>query len=649
MAAISITTQPTPTVTVKEGEAHTYSISASDTSSGSKGVLSYQWEKINTRTGEYVPIVGAIKPTYTIPSITETDANTYRCVVKNTYKEIKPLKEILIKDSNGNKIVDVDDEYLIGYRSFTVRTDPSTVYKTYPKAEAVSISSIETGRIAALKIISGGDLYTPGTYSLKSLSNVSSSGLGAIATFIVSDLNLNTTLVNSGQNYLDGVYNNIPLLSPKTVEIGATVGRNAKGNVLISNGKVRKVQITNSGINYSIGNELQLERPLELIKGYASVYADQTKSLITCTNHGLTDGDLVYISRFDEASDPILTKIFFVNTNSFYIYKNVVGTKAISSISKASQCKITSTNHNLIAGQIITISNVGGMTVLNENDYKVLTVVDSSNFIIANENSTTAVDSSSYGTYTSGGVFSLKLINVGYVSVITPDQYKFTVTGIQKSNSLVTTSINHNFIIGQKVHFSGLTTMIELNGLSGTIISDSFTTTTFRVDIDMTNFTNFSSGTGFVYPMKGATGNNATFRVISKKKSSVISASIITNGIKYALNDTLSVASADVGSSGSDFRAKVVGVNTKIVTGSPHGLGVGDIVGIDNVTGMTEINKLYGTITEIGDLSSFILNIDSSNFNFNSYTSNSGIVILQLTATLALGEEKTLSITSKPS
>lgn len=652
MSTINITSQPIDKKE-DEGKSVTFSITAEAVSEGNKGIISYQWEKINSRTGEYVPIIGAIKSTYTVPSITETDDTTYRCVVKNTYKEIIPLKEILIKNSSGKKVINVDDEYLIGYRSFTVRSNPSTVYKIYPKPEAVTISSIETGRIAKLKIISGGEGYnSPGDYTSKSLSNVTSSGLGAKGNFTVNNLYLNTAIINSGQNYLDGIYNNIPLLSPKAAEIGFSVGRSARANVLISDGKVKKVLIKDSGANYSIGNELQLERPIELIKGYVSVYSNQEKSLITCTNHGLTNNDLVYISRFNQISDPILTEAFVVDSNSFYIYKNVSGVKTISSITKAAQCTITSADHNLVEGQIITISAVGGMTQLNGNDYKILTVVDSSKFIIANENSSIAVDSSSYGSYTSGGVFSIKLTNVGYVSVVTPDQYKVAITGIQKINSLVTTSTNHNFDIGQKVHFGKITTMTELNGLSGTIISDSFTATTFRVDLDMQSFTPFSSGSGFVYPMQGAIGNNATFKVISKKESSIVSVSIADTGKKYAVNDILTVASGDVGGSGSGFQAKVVEINTKITTGSPHGLKVGDIVGIANVEGMTEINNLYGTITEVpvnSSTYSFILNIDSSNFNLDSYSSFTGIIIPQLTTTVSLGDEKTLSITSKPS
>lgn len=58
--------------------------------------------------------------------------------------------------------------------------------------------------------------------------------------------------------------------------------------------------------------------------------------------------------------------------------------------------QITSPNHGLITGAIITISNVGGMVQLNGNTYTI-TVVNANNFTL------NGVNNAAYGAYTSGG------------------------------------------------------------------------------------------------------------------------------------------------------------------------------------------------------------------------------------------------------
>jgi ubiquitin-activating enzyme E1-like protein len=60
---------------------------------------------------------------------------------------------------------------------------------------------------------------------------------------------------------------------------------------------------------------------------------------------------------------------------------------------------ITSDNHNLTTGAVITINNVGGMTQLNGNSYTV-TVID------ANDFSLVGVDNTLFGGYTGGGTWT---------------------------------------------------------------------------------------------------------------------------------------------------------------------------------------------------------------------------------------------------
>lgn len=60
--------------------------------------------------------------------------------------------------------------------------------------------------------------------------------------------------------------------------------------------------------------------------------------------------------------------------------------------------QITSPNHGLATGAIITISNVGGMVQLNGNNYTI-TVIDANNFTL------NGIDNTGFGAYTGGGTW----------------------------------------------------------------------------------------------------------------------------------------------------------------------------------------------------------------------------------------------------
>ncbi len=70
----------------------------------------------------------------------------------------------------------------------------------------------------------------------------------------------------------------------------------------------------------------------------------------------------------------------------------------ITGATQANPAQITSVDHNLRTGSIITISNVVGMTQLNGNQYTV-TVVSANAFTL------NGIDSSAYGAYVSGGTW----------------------------------------------------------------------------------------------------------------------------------------------------------------------------------------------------------------------------------------------------
>jgi hypothetical protein len=76
----------------------------------------------------------------------------------------------------------------------------------------------------------------------------------------------------------------------------------------------------------------------------------------------------------------------------------------ITNATKANPCQITSPDHSLITGSVIYIANVEGMTQLNSALYSI-TVVDANNFTLDNINST------GFGAYTTGGIWSTIPVN----------------------------------------------------------------------------------------------------------------------------------------------------------------------------------------------------------------------------------------------
>jgi len=78
---------------------------------------------------------------------------------------------------------------------------------------------------------------------------------------------------------------------------------------------------------------------------------------------------------------------------------SVIFSGGITAATKADPCKITSVNHGLSTGDEVHIVGVGGMTELNGNTYTI-THTSSNTFTLD------GVDSTSFGTYTSGGTWS---------------------------------------------------------------------------------------------------------------------------------------------------------------------------------------------------------------------------------------------------
>lgn len=86
-----------------------------------------------------------------------------------------------------------------------------------------------------------------------------------------------------------------------------------------------------------------------------------------------------------------------------------VGAMTVTAATKASACAVTITNHRLDYGESITIASVGGMTQLNGNTYQVEPINETDSVYLLSGGA--YVDSSAFGTYTSGGTATFVAFN----------------------------------------------------------------------------------------------------------------------------------------------------------------------------------------------------------------------------------------------
>lgn len=452
MSTINIGTHPSDE-SKKEGESVTLSVEATpqnDPDFGANGILTYQWERRNKRTGEFVPIRGATDASLTISSLSASDDNDYRCIVKNTYKSIIYLNESLVKTSYGSESVLVDDEYHIGYRSFTLRTEPSDIYTIYPQAESIDISDITPGQISGLKITDSGSGYIPATYTGVSLTG--GSGSGAVADIVVADINIRTILKSQGSGYADDFYPDTPLMADN-----AASGTGARADLLITDGKLRKVMITNSGSSYTSNDLLLLEKPIQSV-------TQANPAVVTCQNHGLTTGDEIHISRVGGMTDinSETTTITVLTSNTFELdgVDSSLFNAAIANTGYASVIGVTGNNAEL---QIVSLEKEGVQSV---------TIVDSGE------------------GYSLGDVLSADSGDIGGGS-----DFEVEISSI---NTTITTTTAHNLSVTDVVGVDDVSGMTEINQLFGTI-TEIPSSTTAVLNIDSSGFTAYTSG-GYIQP-----------------------------------------------------------------------------------------------------------------------------------------------------
>lgn len=150
---------------------------------------------------------------------------------------------------------------------------------------------------------------------------------------------------------------------------------------------------------------------------------------------------------------------------------------SITGATKANPCVITSAAHGLRNGQSIKIDGVAGMTQLNGNTYTVAGKTDDT-FQLS------GVNSSAYGTYTSGGVISFLSLAYDDGSGANGFQangtsktadatrtlyYTKDITGATQANPCVVTSTAHGLSNGDSIKIADVEGMTELNGNTYTV------------------------------------------------------------------------------------------------------------------------------------------------------------------------------------
>ena len=157
-------------------------------------------------------------------------------------------------------------------------------------------------------------------------------------------------------------------------------------------------------------------------------------------------------------------------------------------VSQAASARVTITSHGYVTGDTVWIYLTTGMLQIAGAPYRV-TFVDANNFDIP-------VNSSGFAA----AATAVKAKKLLYPDLYIP--FGCVITNITAAASaVVTTSVAHQFVVGQKVRFqvplvpgaaSGAWGMVEMNDLEANVTAVS--TTTITVDVDSSAFT------AFVYP-----------------------------------------------------------------------------------------------------------------------------------------------------
>lgn len=168
----------------------------------------------------------------------------------------------------------------------------------------------------------------------------------------------------------------------------------------------------------------------------------------------------------------------------------ISGATAFTAISDATQPIVsTGSTAGLVAGDVVRLSMTTAQFSANPSDvlaidFQIDTIVANTSFRLASTLATTP------GAVAGAGSWR----RVSLSSPFYPET-RYVVNITQAVNAVVTTSVDHDYLAGQKIRFhvdtvANVNGMVEINNLIGTITA--VTANTFTVDIDTTAFTAFT-------------------------------------------------------------------------------------------------------------------------------------------------------------
>lgn len=182
----------------------------------------------------------------------------------------------------------------------------------------------------------------------------------------------------------------------------------------------------------------------------------------------------------------------FISAGTYQFGPEVVGT----SVNQANPAEVTSNSHGLQTGDAVLIYGTTGMLQISGVIYTV-TRTGANTFTIP-------VNSSGFAA----AATAVKWKKVLYPDLYIP--YGCAITAVTKASSaVITTAVNHAFVVGQEVYFSVPSNwgMIELDSaryqqqylVPQTAFVTAVTANTITVDINSTSFTTFAYPTSAVY------------------------------------------------------------------------------------------------------------------------------------------------------
>jgi len=191
-------------------------------------------------------------------------------------------------------------------------------------------------------------------------------------------------------------------------------------------------------------------------------------------------------------------------------------TLLVSAITRADPCVVTtSTSHGILAGAIVHLTGIVGMTNLNHTLFKA-SAVTGNTITLANVDSGVEVDSTGFPARTSGGTievavaprqYTVTAINndTGEESLHSCDVRQILIASITQASPCVVTTIGgHGLRNLDEIEIEDVGGMTELNGGRFNVIWISYTSFSLQrldnTEVDSTGYTAYTSG-GVVEPL----------------------------------------------------------------------------------------------------------------------------------------------------